>query len=130
MKSIITSHNRDAIIENDREERQRELDRKWAERKIEAEEDIHKVRMARLKRKSEEAQLQRELEKSQWGLDAFRITVPHRKERIDHLFRQGTVEAAGDLKNALKDIIGDEEEKKTPAAASRIRTLEDKFGLY
>jgi len=121
-------HNRDAIIENDRQERQRELDGKWAERKIEAEDDVHKVRMARLKRKSEEAQAQRELEKSQWGLDAFRITVPHRKERIDHLFRQGTIEAAGDMMGALNQIIGDEEEKKTPAA-SRLSTLEQKLAF-
>ena len=79
--------------------------------------------MARLKRKSEEAQAQRELEKSQWGLDAFIITVPHRKERIDHLFRQGTIEAAGDMMGALNQIIGDEEEKKTPAA-SRLGLVE------
>jgi hypothetical protein len=119
-------YSRDAIIESDRQERQRELDKRWAERKIEAEDDIHKVRMARLERKSEEAQAQRELERSRWGLDAFKISLPYRRERIAHISQQGTAEAAGDMIATLRELSGDDEEKEKPAVP-HAPTLEDEL---
>jgi hypothetical protein len=119
-------YSRDAIIENDRRERQRELDKKSAERKIEAEDDAHKIRMARLKRKSEEAQAQRELERSQWGLDAFKISLPYRRERIAHMSQQGTAEAAGDMIATFEALSGDDEKKEKPAV-SHAPTLDDEL---
>ena len=118
--------NRDAIIENDRKEHKRQMKKERTRRKIEKEQDQTRLRIARLKNKKELTDAQRETERSQWGLDAFKISLPYRRERIAHLYQQGTAEAAGDMIATLTELAGDAEEKETPVA-SQIHAFEEEL---
>ena len=108
---------RDDIIADDHEQYldQRAVNR--AARALAREEREHQMELAREKRKQELAQARFASATTQWGLDAFTGSRPHRQERIDHLYKSGALDAQ--LGAAiLSDKVNKVTTKEKPAEAA------------
>ena len=114
---------RDDIIRSDHEQHVRQMRKERMQRELDAEEDRHKLAMARKRRENELYHARRESARAKWALDAFEISLPHRKERIDHLFRHGATDAALDMIAALQELL--DEGVKKPADQSRASALDE-----
>ena len=114
---------RDDIIRSDHEQHVRQMRKERMQRQLDAEEDRHKLAMARQRRENELYHARRESAPTKWSLDAFEISLPHRKERIDHLFRHGATDAALDVIAALQELL--DEGAKKPADQSRTSSLDE-----
>ncbi len=117
---------RDGVIRDDHKKHLDQMAANRQERVLVREEREHQAQLERERRAQELNKAKRATAQSQWGLDAFQISVPYRKERIEHISRQGTAEAAGDVIAVLRALSGDDEQKETPAV-SRARTLEEEL---
>jgi hypothetical protein len=115
---------RDEIIENDHQEHQRRMDKEWARRKIEAEEDIHQIKIARLRRQEQLSKAKTKAERARFVLDTFTATAPHNKDSKESRSRKDAADAALDMLAVLQTLMVDEEADDA-SATSRPRTLED-----
>ena len=117
---------RDDIIENDHQQHRRQMYKEWAQRKIEAAEDIHQIKIARLRRQEQLSKAKTRAERAQFVLDTFTATAPHNKGSEESRSRKGAAHAALDL-IALLQTLREDEEADDASATSRPRTLEDEL---
>ena len=86
-------------------------------RALAREEREHQIALARERRKQELSQAQFAAATQRWGLDAFNQSLPHRQERIDHLYKSGALDAQ--LGAAiLSDKVNKVTTKEKPAEAA------------
>ncbi len=114
---------RDDIIRNDHEQHVRQIDKERVQGQLEAEDDQHRLAMAKLRREQELHQAKRTTAQAQWGFDAFQQSLPHRKERLDHLFRSGAADAALDMIAVVQELMQAQGFKEAPEP-SRTSALE------
>jgi len=84
---------RDDIIADDHEQHLDQMEASRAARALAREEREHQMELARERRKQELNTTRFESATKQWGLDAFNQSLPHRRERIDHLYKSGALDA-------------------------------------
>lgn len=117
-------HHRDDIIENDHQQHLRQMNKEQIQREIDAEEDLHKLETARLRRKEQLLKTKTKEERAQFVLDTFTATAPHRKDSEESKYRKGAANEALDMIAVLQTFL--EDEKTDDASVSpRVRTLED-----
>ena len=97
-------NDRDGIIENDRAEHrlQMELDRLERERKLR--EAKRAEELAALEHKPKVTDAKFKSDSTQWGHDAFKKSLPHREERLNHLFKSGALDAEIEMLLRDKDV--------------------------
>jgi hypothetical protein len=84
---------RDDIIADDHEQHLDQMEANRTARALAREEREHQMALARERRKQELTQAQFAAATQRWGLDAFNQSLPHRQERIDHLYKSGALDA-------------------------------------
>lgn len=80
-------------------------------RALAREEREHQIELARERRKQERNQARFASATTQWGLDAFNQSLPHRQERIDHLYKSGALDAqlgAAIVSNKINEVTANE----------------------
>jgi hypothetical protein len=104
----------DDLIQDDHEQHLHQMDRNRMQRQLEAQRDKHQLALAALQQEEELSMAGRAAARAQWGLDAFLQSLPYRKERIDHLFKSGTADAALDMIATLKELMDEQGVKDAP----------------
>ena len=92
---------RDDIILADHEQHLDQMKANRIERADAREEREHQMQLAREKRKQELNAARFASATTQWGLDAFNQSLPHRQERVDQMYRTGALDA--ELRAVLLD---------------------------
>jgi hypothetical protein len=108
---------RDDIIADDHEQHLDQMAANRTARALAREEREYQMELAREKRKQELNKARFASATTQWGLDAFNQSLPHRQERIDHLYKSGALDAQ--LGAAiLSDKVSKVTTKEKPAEAA------------
>lgn len=113
---------RDDIIADDHEQHLDQMEANRTARALAREEREHQIALARERRKQELTQAQFAATTQRWGLDAFTQSLPHRQERIDHLYKSGALDAqlgAAILSDKVNKVTTKE---KPPEAAPEDRS--------
>jgi hypothetical protein len=97
---------RDDIIADDHEQHLDQMAANRTARALAREEREYQMELAREKRKQELNQARFASATTQWGLDAFNQSLPHRQERVDQMYRTGALDAQ--LRTVLLDAKIDE----------------------
>jgi len=84
---------RDDIIADDHERHRDQMEANCIERANAREERAHQMQLAQEKRKQELNAARFASATTQWGLDAFNHSLPHRQERVDQMYRTGALDA-------------------------------------
>ena len=121
-------NNREAVIKNDRDNHQRRMEREEIQREIEAEEDLQKLQMIRLKHQEQALVAQRKTARAQLFLDTFSVTAPHQKDSEESKSRKGAANAKLHTLAVLQAFMEDEENDNAKDA-SRPFTPEQQLSL-
>jgi hypothetical protein len=97
---------RNDIIADDHEQHLDEMAANRTARALAREEREYQMELARERRKQELNQARFASATTQWGLDAFNQSLPHRQERVDQMYRTGALDA--ELRAVLLDKKIDE----------------------
>ena len=120
--------NRDKILKNDRENHQRKIEKEEVQREIDAEEDLHKLQMIRLKHQEQALVAQRKTARAQLFLDTFTVTAPHQKDSEEFKSLKGAAHAKLDMLAVLQAFLEDEETDDAQGS-SRALTPEQQLAL-
>ena len=107
-------HHLDDLIQDDHDQHKHQMKRNEMQRQLEAQRDKYQLALTALQLKEELFMAKRAAARAQWGLNAFQQSLPYRKERIDHLFKSGTADAALDLIATLKELMDEQGVKGAP----------------
>lgn len=93
-RAIAQYLDRDNILREDQERREEERAQSQHERWLKRSQRLHEEAVLSLKQERELMQARRAAAYAEWGLEAFELSLPHRKKRLRHLFRSGALDAA------------------------------------
>jgi hypothetical protein len=104
-------HGRDSLIADDLAEHEHKLKINQLRREREEREHKRQDELAEIRHQTARSEAQRLAARAQWGHDAFTQSLPHRQERLDHLFKTGALDAE------IEFLMTDEQ--RTKLAGSR-----------
>jgi hypothetical protein len=122
---------RDDLIRDDHERHLDQMDANRQARVQAKEEREHQALLAKERHQQELNQAKRATAQSQWGVDAFNQSRPHREERLEHLFRSGAMDAEIEALLLDEKISKLTHGKKTaePAKPDRSGVIEQLLGM-
>ena len=123
---------RDAIIEDDRAEHRMQMELNSLSRGRRLREAKGGEDIAQLEQQAKISDAKSASARAQWGHDAFNQSLPHRQERLEHLFKSGALDA--ELEKLMRDkdvakLMGKNAEEAKTTRAETIELLLGELNL-